>query len=36
MLLWGLFASGQMITRKIDGWQTLDEPIEPTTLGLAA
>ena len=36
MLLWALFASGQITMRKVDGWQTLDKPIEPMTLDLAA
>lgn len=36
MLLWALLASGQITTRKVDGWQTLDKAIEPTTLDLAA
>jgi transposase-like protein len=36
MLLWALLASGQITMRKIDGWQTLDKPIEPMTLDLAA
>ena len=36
MLLWALLASGQIIMRKVDGWQTLDKPIEPMPLDLAA
>jgi transposase-like protein len=36
MLLWALLASGQITMRKIDGWQTLDKPINPMTLDLAA
>jgi len=36
MLLWALLASGQITMRKIDGWQTLDKPIEPMPLDLAA
>ena len=36
MLLWALLASGQITMRKIDGWQTLDKPIVPMTLDLAA
>jgi putative transposase len=36
MLLWALLASGQISMRKVDGWQTLDKPIEPMTLDLAA
>ena len=30
MLLWALLASGQITMRKVDGWQTLAQPIEPT------
>ena len=36
MLLWALLASGQISMRKVDGWQTLEKPIEPMTLDLAA
>ncbi|MGX0902419.1 hypothetical protein ACSSV8_000983 [Roseovarius sp. MBR-79] len=36
MLLWALLAAGQITMRKIDGWQTLDKPITPMTLDLAA
>ena len=36
MLLWALLASGQITMRKVDGWQTLDKPIEPMHLDLAA
>jgi len=36
MLLWALLASGQITMRKVDGWQTLDKPIKPMTLDLAA
>ncbi|MBW6494559.1 MAG: IS256 family transposase [Burkholderiaceae bacterium] len=36
MLLWALLASGQIQMRKVDGWQTLDQPIEPITLDLVA
>jgi hypothetical protein len=36
MLLWALMASGQITMRKIDGWLTLSQPIEPMTLDLAA
>jgi len=35
-LLWALMASGQITMRKINGWQTLSQPIEPMTLDLAA
>jgi hypothetical protein len=33
MLLWALMASGQITMRKIDGWQTLSQPIEPGESG---
>jgi transposase-like protein len=36
MLLWALLASGQITMRKVDGWHTLDKPIAPMTLDLAA
>ena len=36
MLLWALLASGQIVMRKVDGWQTLNQTIEPMTLDLAA
>jgi transposase-like protein len=36
MLLWALLASGQIQMRKVDGWETLDHPIEPITLDEAA
>ena len=36
MLIWALLASGQITMRKIDGWQTLAQPIEPMPLDLAA
>jgi putative transposase len=36
MLLWALLASGQITMRKVDGWQTLAQPIEPMTLDLVA
>ncbi|WP_026756657.1 IS256 family transposase [Sediminimonas qiaohouensis] len=36
MLLWALLASGQIKMRKVDGRQTLDKPIEPLPLDLAA
>ena len=36
MLLWALLASGQITMRKVDGWQTLDKPIKPMTIVLAA
>lgn len=36
MLLWALMASGQIQMRKVDGWETLDQPINPIPLDLAA
>jgi len=36
VLLWALLACGQITMRKSDGWQTLDKPIEPMPLDLAA
>lgn len=36
MLLWALLASGKITMRKVHGWQTLDKPIKPMTLDLAA
>lgn len=36
MLLWALMASGQIQMRKIDGWETLDQPIATIALDLAA
>ena len=36
MLLWALLASGQITMRKVDGWQTLDKPLKPMTIDLAA
>ncbi len=36
MLLWALMASGQIIMRKIDGWETLSQPIAAETLDQAA
>ena len=36
MLLWALLASGQIQMRKVDGWETLTQPIEPMPLDLAA
>jgi transposase-like protein len=36
MLLWTLLASGQITMRKVDGWQTVAQPIEPMTLDLVA
>jgi transposase-like protein len=36
MLLWALLASGQIQMRKVDGWETLDHPLEPAVLDDAA
>jgi transposase-like protein len=36
MLLWALLAAGQIAMRKVDGWETLSQPIEPATLDQAA
>jgi hypothetical protein len=35
MLLWALLASGQIQMRKVDGWETLSQPIEPMPLSIA-
>jgi len=32
MLLWALMASGQIIMRKVDGWETLAQPVADATL----
>ncbi len=36
MLLWALLASGQILMRKVDGWETLSQPLEPMPLDRAA
>jgi putative transposase len=36
MLFWALLASGQIVMRKVDGWETLAEPLSATTIDLAA
>jgi len=36
MPLWALLASGQIQMCKVDGWETLSQPIEPMPLDLAA
>jgi putative transposase len=36
MLLWALLASGQTQMRKVDGWETLSQPLEPVPIDLAA
>ena len=36
MLLWALLASGQIQMRKVDGWETLSQPLDTMPLDLAA
>ena len=36
MLLWALMASGQIIMRKVDGWETLAQPVADPNLDQAA
>jgi hypothetical protein len=36
MLFWALLASGQIVMRKMDGWETLSQPIHPESLDIAA
>ena len=36
MLFWALLASGQIVMRKVDGWLTLSQPLDPEALDLAA
>jgi hypothetical protein len=36
MLFWALLASGQIIMRKVDGWQNLGEPPAKSPIDLAA
>ena len=36
MLFWALLASGQINMRKVDGWETLDQPLAAKTVDLAA
>jgi putative transposase len=36
MLFWALLAAGQIVMRKVDGWQTLSRPLDPEALDLAA
>ena len=36
MLFWALLASGQITMRKVDGWETLTQPLQPMPLDLAA
>ncbi|MDR9395773.1 MAG: IS256 family transposase [Roseovarius sp.] len=36
MLFWALLASGQIVMRKVDGWETLNQPIADQPIDLAA
>ncbi len=36
MLLWALLAAGQIQMRKVDGWETLSQPLQPFPLDRAA
>jgi putative transposase len=36
MLFWALLASGQIVMRKVDGWETLAEPLSDSSIDLAA
>jgi putative transposase len=36
MLFWALLASGQITMRKVDGWQSLGQPLSMSTIDLAA
>jgi putative transposase len=36
MLFWALLASGQIAMRKVDGWQTLGQPLATSMIDLAA
>jgi len=36
MLFWALLASGQIVMRKVDGWETLSEPLSEKSIDLAA
>ncbi len=36
MLFWALLASGQIVMRKVDGWETLAEPLSAKAIDLAA
>src|SRR5208282_2515053 len=36
MLFWALLAAGQIIMRKVDGWQTLSHKLADETIDLAA
>jgi transposase-like protein len=34
--IWALLASGQIVMRRIDGWETISQPLDPETLDLVA
>jgi len=36
MLFWVLLASGQIAMRKVDGWQSLGQPLARGSIDLAA
>ena len=36
MLFWALLASGQIVMRRVDGWETLSQPLDPEILDLVA
>jgi transposase-like protein len=36
MLFWALLPSGQIVVRKLDGWETLDQPLDDQPIDLAA
>jgi len=36
MLFWALLASGEITMRKVDGWETLNEPMADQPIDLAA
>jgi len=36
MLFWALLALGQIVMRKVDGWETLDQPLDDQPIDLAA
>ena len=35
MLFWALLASGQIVMRKVDGWETLSAPLADQLIDLA-
>jgi hypothetical protein len=36
MLFWALLASGQISMRRVDGWQSLGQPLTERAIDLAA